>query len=64
LVTCYHNNSVKSSKLKKFFDNVYEATDGTSEVFINKYRKQIGIMWHPERENKNMLFKKIIEYLK
>ena len=64
LVTCYHNNSVKSSKLKKFFDNVYEATDKTSEVFINKYRKQIGIMWHPERENKNMLFKKIIEYLK
>ena len=62
-VTCYHNYAIMSNKLNKSFESIYEANDGTSEVFFNKKRKQIGIMWHPERENKDLLFKKITKLI-
>ena len=42
------------------FENVYETYNKTSEVFFNKKRKQIGMMWHPERDKKDQLFKKIL----
>ena len=62
-VTCYHKYGVYSNDLKNSFENVYETSNKTSEVFINKERKQIGMMWHPERENKDYLFKKILNFV-
>ena len=61
LVTCYHEYGVLGNDLKSSFENIYETLNKTSEVFINKKRKQIGMMWHPERENKDQLFKKILK---
>ena len=62
-VTCYHKYGVSSDNLDNVFENVYETYDKTSEVFFNKKRKQIGMMWHPERDNKDQLFKKILNLI-
>ena len=62
-VTCYHEYGVSSIDLKDIFENLYQTYDKTSEVFYNKTRKQIGMMWHPEREDKDQLFKKIIKLI-
>ena len=62
-VTCYHKYGVSSVDLKNSFENLYQTYDKTSEVFYNEKRKQIGMMWHPERENKDQLFKKIVRLI-
>ena len=62
-VTCYHKYGVSSIELKNTFQNLYQTYDETSEVFYNKKRKQIGMMWHPEREKKDQLFKKILKLI-
>lgn len=52
VVNSYHSNYVDNlNKAELFFDEVGVANDNTIEA-LNK-QNIMGIMWHPERENKN-----------
>ena len=53
-VNSFHRNIIPSSSLAKILNPVaLSKTDDTVEAFIHKELPIIGVMWHPEREQKS-----------
>jgi len=51
LVNSFHNYSINQQGLASHFKPLAVSSDGHIEAFLGSDRKQLGVMWHPEREN-------------
>ena len=52
VVNSFHNYVI--TKLNKNFTPIAYSVDGTIECFLDKKKKILGFMWHPERK-KNII---------
>lgn len=52
-VNSYHNIAIK--KLNKKFEVIAKSKDNNIEIALLKNKKILGLMFHPERENKDQL---------
>ena len=65
-VTCYHNYKIISCN--KNVEVIAQAKDSSIEAFVAKKNKIAGIVWHPERSKKKIVyqvnfFKKIYAFI-
>jgi gamma-glutamyl-gamma-aminobutyrate hydrolase PuuD len=49
-VKCFHSNGIK--KIGKNLIEIYRSDDGTIEAFKGEKHRILGVMWHPERNQK------------
>lgn len=50
-VNSYHEYGIKANNLATDLKPIATNSDGSIEAFIHKTRPQVGIMWHPERDD-------------
>lgn len=49
-VNSYHGLGIYESRCPSVFDVLASTEDGIVEAFRHRYKRWLGIMWHPERE--------------